>query len=136
MNTQDSSKESESMLIVTCLVNFLLAVTYCRKGPTISTLTLNDPCVMVMYEAQSPEGEENYNFRTLVETGRTVSVLLERRSMLVLKGESRYYWKHGIPKDSELELPSGELWSKTEDYRRVSVSFRSLVSKSCAPVSA
>lgn len=91
---------------------------------------------MVMHEAKSPEGEENYNFRTLIETGRTVSVLLEKRSMLVLKGESRYFWKHGIPKDSELELPSGELWSKTKDYRRVSVSFRSLVNLSCASVEA
>lgn len=101
-------------------------------GPTITTLTLSDPAVMVLYETKEPEGSGAYNFRTLEETGKTISLLLERRSLLVLKGDSRYFWKHGIPKEDQVELENGGLFTKDDQYRRVSISFRSIVKASCS----
>lgn len=45
--------------------------------------------------------------------GRQVAVLLPRRSVLVMSGESRYVWTHGIaPRKSDV-VPQGEVDSRS-----------------------
>lgn len=93
-------------------------------GDTIVSLTLGDPCVLNMHESVSPPGD--YNFKTIEETGRIISYVLESRSIVVLKGDARWLWKHGIPKSDRMEA-NGVVIERDDDYRRVSVTFRSIV---------
>jgi len=77
-------------------------------GPTISTLSLSSAITM--------------NF-THAETGERVSERLEPRSLLTLKGDARYKWRHGIaPRKSDMvegaRVPRG---------RRVSLTFRTVL---------
>lgn len=43
-----------------------------------------------------------------------------------MKGDARYLWKHEIPKISEFQLNGKEI-IREENFRRVSVTFRSMV---------
>ncbi len=79
----------------------------CFKG-TILSLSLESACVMDF---------------THVHTGAAQAMLLQPRSLLVLKGEARYDWKHGIaPRKSDYimgqDVPRG---------RRVSLTFRKVI---------
>lgn len=77
-------------------------------GETIASLSLGSPCVMEF---------------THTETGEKITQLLEPRSLLVLSGEARYHWKHGIPvrksdKIAGHTIPRG---------RRLSLTFRKVI---------
>lgn len=77
-------------------------------GDVVSSLTLGSHCVMEMTSAAQ---------------GEVIPLLLERRSMLVLSGDARHFWKHGIPKRKtdlvgETRRPRG---------RRVSLTFRTVI---------
>lgn len=54
---------------------------------------------------------------------QTVDVFLPRRSVLVMTGESRYEWKHGISK-TVTYTHNGMRITKPSDYRRVSLTYR------------
>jgi alkylated DNA repair dioxygenase AlkB len=77
-------------------------------GESITSLSLGSPCVM--------------NF-THARTKRHVPILLERGSLVVMDGEARHEWKHGI-------LPR-----KADDFggqhiergRRLSMTFRTVI---------
>jgi alkylated DNA repair dioxygenase AlkB len=77
-------------------------------GETIVSLSLGSPCVM---------------FFTHLQTKDHVPILLERGSLVVMQGEARHGWQHGI-------LPR-----KVDDYagqriergRRVSLTFRNVI---------
>jgi alkylated DNA repair dioxygenase AlkB len=74
---------------------------------TIMILSLSSPCVMEF---------------THPATGRTISRLLERRSLNVIAGEARHDWLHGIPKRrSDIVLGA-----RIVRGRRVSLMFRAL----------
>ncbi len=80
---------------------------YAPFGRTVVSLSLLSPCVM--------------DFRQRA-TGRAERLLLERGSLLVLSGEARYGWEHGIAprkKDAWHGLP-------VVRSRRLSVTFRFL----------
>ncbi|KAI9285261.1 hypothetical protein BC943DRAFT_380383 [Umbelopsis sp. AD052] len=79
-------------------------------GPAILSLSLLSACVMTF---------------TNVETGRTIDVLLPRRSMLVMTEEARYNYKHSISKDLIETLSDG---TTIERSRRVSFTFRQIIS--------
>ena len=77
-------------------------------GPVVCSLTLGSQCVMELTSVAGDGAE---------------SLLLERGSLLVLNGESRYKWRHAIPgrksdKFDGLVLPRG---------RRVSLTFRTVL---------
>lgn len=79
-------------------------------GPAICSLTLGSTCVMRL-SAATGEGEEE--------------LLLDRGSLLVLSGRSRYEWLHAIPgrKSDRIDgrvIPRG---------RRVSLTFRNVVTE-------
>jgi len=80
-------------------------------GDIIALVSLNKPIYMVMKLA------ENENIQT--------KILLEPRSLLVMKDDCRFKWKHGITHMKQVYLPkTGETLIRTEDYRRVSLTFR------------
>lgn len=77
-------------------------------GETIASLSLGSRCMMEFSHAES---------------GEKVTQLLEPRSLLVLSGEARYRWKHGIParksdKIAGQSIPRG---------RRLSLTFRTVI---------
>jgi alkylated DNA repair dioxygenase AlkB len=76
-------------------------------GDTVASVSLGSTCVMQFIEC---------------ETGRTEELLLERRSVLLLSGEARWAWKHGIP------ARTVDPWLGTDvpRSRRVSLTFRAM----------
>jgi alkylated DNA repair dioxygenase AlkB len=77
-------------------------------GDTILSITLGSPCVMDF---------------TSLKGKRHVPVLLEAGSLVVMKGESRYQWKHAIAPRLR------DLYDGTEIVRgrRVSLTFRKVI---------
>jgi alkylated DNA repair dioxygenase AlkB len=76
-------------------------------GPEIASLSLNSDIVMDFVDTM----------------GKSGSVLLPRRSMLVLRGASRAIWRHGIAQRRRDVVNTGTFDRK----RRVSLTFRSVV---------
>lgn len=77
-----------------------------KFGSTIVGFSLGADCVMTFTKAQE-----------------SVDVFLPRRSVLVMSGESRYEWKHGISKKVTY-THDGVRVTKPADYRRVSLTYR------------
>jgi alkylated DNA repair dioxygenase AlkB len=75
---------------------------------TIFSLSLGSACVM--------------NF-TRVEPLDKVSLLLEPGSLLILRGEARYNWKHGII-PHKTDIYRGQIIQRT---RRISLTFRNIL---------
>lgn len=75
---------------------------------TILSLSLGSTCVMEFQHIRSP---------------RKVSLWLEAGSLVVMRGESRYDWKHGIPA-RKTDTVKGQSLRRG---RRVSLTFRNIV---------
>ena len=71
----------------------------------VASLSLLSPCVMQFRNADS---------------GKTESLLLEQRSLLILCDEARYSWEHGIARRKN------DFWKgiRVQRQRRLSVTFR------------
>lgn len=77
-------------------------------GDVIASLSLLSSCVMGF---------------THIETGAQQQVVLPPRSLLVMRGEARYLWKHGIP-----ARQTDKIDGKTHKRgRRLSITCRSVV---------
>jgi len=74
-------------------------------GDSVASVSLGSSCVI--------------EFSKLDE-GRSEDILLEPRSVLVLSGEARWNWRHGIP------ARAADIWQQGEQprTRRVSLTFR------------
>ncbi|KAL9653198.1 hypothetical protein ABK040_009504 [Willaertia magna] len=80
-------------------------------GDIICLISLVNPIYMVMKNA------EDENIQT--------KILLEPRSLMVMKDDSRFKWKHGITHMRQLYIPKlGKTLIRDENYRRVSLTFR------------
>ncbi|WP_244313666.1 alpha-ketoglutarate-dependent dioxygenase AlkB [Stappia sediminis] len=79
-------------------------------GDTIASLSLCSGCVMDF---------------TNVEAGERFSHYLEPRSLLVLSGEARYRWRHGIAARKSDPGPNGRI----ARGRRISLTFRTILLK-------
>lgn len=77
-------------------------------GDTIISLSLGSPCIMDFINPK--QGLKN-------------SLLLEPRSLIVMKGEARYQWAHGIAKRKSDNF-EGQVFKRT---RRVSLTFRTVI---------
>lgn len=77
-------------------------------GDTIISLSLGSPCVMVF---------------TSLRTRADVEMLLEPGSLLILQGEARHRWMHGIPA-RKADVVNGQ---PIERGRRVSVTLRTVI---------
>lgn len=76
-------------------------------GPTVTSLSLLDTVVM------------NFERREQV-----IEVPLERRSVAVVSGEARYFWRHSIPARVSDEIAGVR---KRRAARRISVTFRTIL---------
>lgn len=74
-------------------------------GDTLVSLSLCSTCVMDFTNAK---------------TGELQPLFLPRRSIAVLKGDSRYCWKHGIAKRRQ-DVHEGQIYPRK---RRISLTFR------------
>ncbi|KAI9096995.1 hypothetical protein DFS34DRAFT_580979 [Phlyctochytrium arcticum] len=89
-------------------------------GPSVASLSMLSPCVMTMQHKAS---------------GKVVQTPLQVNSLLLLQGEARYEWTHGIGKEMVQYWDGGEI---VRGERRVSATFRCLkhetgvAEKSCA----
>lgn len=77
-------------------------------GETIISLSLGSACVMDFADSLSDRME---------------SLLLERGSLLVLQGDARYRWKHGIAR-RKTDAYAGHLIRRD---RRISLTFRNVI---------
>lgn len=77
-------------------------------GEVVASLSLGSACVMDFMHAESQEKR---------------SVMLPVGSLLILSGEARYRWKHGI------SARKSDMWqgSKHPRTRRISLTFRSVI---------
>lgn len=78
-------------------------------GPIIASVSLLAPCEMIFTSGS-----------------RVFTLTLMPRSLLILSGEAREDWKHEIKGNVKVSLPDGTIYHKPEDYRRVSLTFRTL----------
>ena len=65
-------------------------------------------------------------------TGEERLLLLPRRSLLIMSGESRYAWQHGITARKADPLPDGTMMERA---RRVSITFRKVAINDEVPLS-
>ena len=94
-------------------------------GPVIVSISLGADCNMTFTAKKNTAKETSYT----AETGDVVGVCLPRLSAVVLTGESRYIWTHEIPAHTTYNNSTGESIKKAPDYRRVSLTFRTLAEK-------
>ena len=77
-------------------------------GDTILSLSLGSACVMDFYECEGTRQEQ---------------ILLEPRGLIIMQGESRYQWQHGIAARKS-DLVNGQRQKRT---RRLSLTLRKVV---------
>jgi len=80
-------------------------------GPIVVTISLLENSVMIF---------------THKNDGRSEEVYLPRRGILVLEGEARYDFKHSIASKVNYFTPSGQKVTKGQDYRRISLTYRTV----------
>ena len=90
-------------------------------GDTILTLTLGSGCIMDFTEAERTG--DKLAFKKPAEPENKVSVWLEPRSVVSMKGDSRWWWFHGIAARKS-DKWQGQTY---ERKRRVSLTFRKVV---------
>lgn len=78
-------------------------------GPVIISISLGAPTVMIF-----SNGDQK------------VPVFLPRRSLIVLRDDARNVWKHEIPQRKTLDIPGQRRVTKDVDYRRVSLTYRTM----------
>ena len=95
-------------------------------GPNLATLSLLQPVQMTLSVATEVKNSRDEPGDG-VDHGNWVKVLLEPRSLLVLQGQSRYDYRHGIRRSRLVRLRDGTDLKRLPDYCRVSLTFRHLL---------
>lgn len=79
-------------------------------GDVVVTISIREDCEMRVI---SPSKEKH-------------SIFFPAMAILIMSGEARHEWKHEIPGTLSYLGEGGESVKKSDDYRRVSISFRHL----------
>lgn len=77
-------------------------------GDVIASFSLNSSCIMSFIHAENSQQQE---------------LLLEPNSLLIMREEARYDWKHGIPA-RKTDVYKGKRYTR---QRRISITFRKVV---------
>ncbi len=88
-------------------------------GDKIIDISLGEPCIMRFYEVEKYD-IDNPSFE---RTGNKEDVLLENRSLVVMTGDSRYFWQHSIPSNKTYRGKDGK---RHKRKRRVSITIRKM----------
>eukprot|EP00892_Ulva_mutabilis_P000048 jgi/Ulvmu1/10043/UM059_0093.1 len=86
-------------------------------GDAIMTVSLLSPIFMTLKKPAIPTNQ----CQEILEEHK---LLLKPRSCLMMSGEARYRWRHGIAKTKILEMPDGCTVYRGQDYRRLSLTIR------------
>jgi len=78
-------------------------------GPIVVSISLLQPCNMIF----TKDREE-------------FKMTLMPRSIVILTGDARYNWKHQIPSRKTVTIPDGSTYRKPDNYRRISLTYRTL----------
>ncbi|KAG2388745.1 hypothetical protein C9374_000184 [Naegleria lovaniensis] len=100
-------------------------------GPFIIIVSLGDDCVMKFHKLERVSEEELVKKsvkRKEVSPSVIVDKLLSRRSLVILSKDARYQYQHEIPKTKTFKVKNKVVKTRTHGYRRVSVTFRSILS--------
>lgn len=89
-------------------------------GAVIATVSLLAPIYMTL---EKPNERTNSCDEILISS----KLLLERRSLMIMSGESRYEFRHCITRHMDVHMPSGEVVKRHPSYRRVSLTIRHLL---------
>jgi alkylated DNA repair dioxygenase AlkB len=81
-------------------------------GDTIISLSLGSTCIMDFINKRTKE---------------KIEILLEPRSLVVLKDDARYQWTHGIV-GKKADYFKGQKYERTT---RISLTFRNVIIKTC-----
>lgn len=95
-------------------------------GPNLATLSLLAPVQLTLSLATEVKNSRDRPGDG-VDHGNWVKILLEPRSLLVLQGESRYAYRHGIRRSRLVQLRDGTELKRGPDYCRISLTFRHLL---------
>ncbi|CAL1155661.1 unnamed protein product [Cladocopium goreaui] len=93
-------------------------------GPTIVTLSLLQPVQLTLQAAEN--GRPRH--RDARDPEDYVKILLEPLSLLVLEGPSRLNFTHAIRQSKRVPLRDGRVLRREKNFRRVSLTFRGIVS--------
>eukprot|EP00435_Cladocopium_sp_Y103_P025159 s4_g6.t1 len=93
-------------------------------GPTIVTLSLLQPVQLTLQAAEN--GRPRH--RDARDPEDYVKILLEPLSLLVLEGPSRLNFTHAIRQSKRVPLRDGSVLRREKNFRRVSLTFRGIVS--------
>eukprot|EP01083_Nonionella_stella_P165157 548810_1 len=125
MNYNDHSNYPDQVLVNEYIGNMGISThfdDFDAFGDVITSLSLINPVYMTL---QYPN-ELNNHCTDLKPNGR-VRVLLEPRSLLVMKDDLRYKWRHGITKHKLVFLPQDKgILKRDDNYRRLSATIRKL----------
>lgn len=91
-------------------------------GGTLATLSLLAPVHLTLTPADQTSHGSNRP-----DHNNWVKILLEPRSLLVLQGESRYGFRHGIRSTKLVKLRDGTTIRRNNNYCRISLTFRELL---------
>lgn len=86
-------------------------------GDAIMTVSLLQPIYMTLKQPTIPTNE----CQDIIHEHK---ILLRPRSCLIMSGEARYRWRHGISKTKILHMPDGGTVYRGSDYRRLSLTIR------------
>ena len=95
-------------------------------GPNLATLSLLQPVQMTLSLASEVKNSKE-SPGDGVDHGNWLKVLLEPRSLLILQGQSRYAYRHGIRRSRLVRLRDGTEMKRGSDYCRISLTFRQLL---------
>lgn len=95
-------------------------------GPNLATLSLLQPVQLTLSLASEVKNSREAPGDG-VDHGNWVKILLEPRSLLVLQGESRYAYRHGIRRSRLVHLRDGSTLKRGTEYCRISLTFRHLL---------
>ena len=115
-----SLQESEIMTPTQCIINeytqnqnISAHIDALIFGPVVVSVSLLAPTLMLF-----TNGTEKFE------------IVLEPRSMVILTEDARYKWKHEIVKRQNFKLPDGTIYTKPSNYRRISLTYRTLANVS------
>lgn len=94
-------------------------------GPIVTTLSLGSEAVMRFSKDE---------YKTIIKEGKEIDIIEEKevnvrlypRSLIVLKEDARYVWKHEIPK-VKVFMVDGEKIPRGDNFRRISITTRTLL---------
>ena len=82
-------------------------------GDVIISLSLSAPSYMTMRSSEDPDV--------------CMKVFMEERSLLIMSGDSRFKWRHGITRQKNVYVPTTKICVKRDDtYRRISLTIREI----------